>query len=61
MKELLELKEYLEITLNRLKIIIESSYIEDDKLFMNYINGKKDATHHILENVNLYIKYQKNE
>jgi len=60
MNEILELKEYLQMNIDRLTSILELSTNEDDKLFINYIYGKKDATYFFIKYLNEILEKNKN-
>jgi len=61
MNELLELKMFLETNFNRIKNRIEELKVEDDRLFLNYLEGKRDAMNLCIRHINLMIKYIENE
>lgn len=61
MNELLELKMFLETNFNRIKNRIEELKEEDDRLFLNYLEGKRDAMNLCIRHINSMIKYIENE
>lgn len=61
MKELLELKMFLETNFNRIRNRIEELKDEDDRLFLNYLEGKRDAMNLCIIHINSMIKYIENE